>query len=193
MGSVATEVKEAELSLVRTEPEEAAWINNLAVVVSRMPVTCQREFEGISDVTRQIATTKKRIEEKFKPRREAAHRLWKDIVAWQKEYTDKLDAAREVCNQKIAAYWLEQKKLEKQAAAVADLPMVAPFVEKAEGVGVRLAPRAKIVNEAEVPDQFWKIDEVALNAFVRATKGQRPIPGVEIIWEPVVSAKSIPA
>lgn len=72
-----------------------------------------------------------------------------------------------------------------QAAAVqAQAIQVQTSVPKVEGIKeARLLYKARIVNPALVPDEYWMIDEAKINAYARATKGTVPLAGVEFYTE----------
>lgn len=74
-------------------------------------------------------------------------------------------------------------------AAPEPLPAVAPArAPKAKGVSTTSVWKWEVVNIEMVPRNFMMIDEKALNAYVRAKKGDTRVPGISIREEKRVAA-----
>lgn len=78
---------------------------------------------------------------------------------------------------------------DKTADAIISAPVVVEPVRMAAPVKTatvfQTRWKAKVVNPAMVPDEYWVIDEQKIGAVVRATKGAINIPGVSVFSERV--------
>jgi hypothetical protein len=68
---------------------------------------------------------------------------------------------------------------EQAAAVAAPVINLAPVVPKVEGVSVRKTWKARVVDETNVPREFLMVNEKALDAYAKATKGKIEVAGVE--------------
>lgn len=91
---------------------------------------------------------------------------------------------------------LEKEGKNEEAEAIIDEPVetLAVVIEdttpKVEGISkTRKAYKFRIVDEAKIPREFLRPDEVKIGQIVRATKGTLQIPGVEIFSEDVIAVK----
>lgn len=83
------------------------------------------------------------------------------------------------------------------AAMIEDMP-VAPVIQSAPaaaGISTRKAWKARIVDASAVPiyvngTEVRKIDESALNAIAKLTKGTAQVPGVEFYEESIITART---
>ncbi len=90
--------------------------------------------------------------------------------------------------EKLKTPELKEERLEAAAAVAAPVVEVAPVVERQKGEVTKKIWKARIVNPKEVPfPDWWKIDEKALDGFAKATKGAKPVPGVEFYEESQLS------
>lgn len=64
------------------------------------------------------------------------------------------------------------------------------YAPKTAGVSTRFEWRARVVDAEKVPRHFLIVDEKALNAFAKATKGKTPVAGVEFYEAPVISTRT---
>ncbi len=78
---------------------------------------------------------------------------------------------------------------DKTADAIISAPVVvapvAAYVAPKTATVLQTRWKARVVNPAMVPDEYWVIDEQKIGAVARATKGALTIPGVEIFSERV--------
>lgn len=74
----------------------------------------------------------------------------------------------------------EKAEALRQQAEVVEAPVVRVESRvEAKGSSIRKTWRAKVVDPSKVPDDWWIINQDALDTFARGTKGSMPIQGVE--------------
>ena len=74
-------------------------------------------------------------------------------------------------------------------AEVEVAPVILPeATPKVAGISKRKNWKARVVNAAQVPEEYKTVDLQKLNAVARATKGTLKIPGVEIYCEESIAA-----
>lgn len=125
--------------------------------------------------------------------------LNKQMTAWNIEQ-ERLRKEEEDRLRRIAEAKAEEEQL--QAAAEAEAsgnteeaeeiinepiyvapPVVEKSVPKVDGQAMTITWKWRLKNEAMIPRQYMKIDEVAINAAVRSLKDKTQIPGIEIYPE----------
>ncbi len=94
-----------------------------------------------------------------------------EAEAKAKEWADK-------GNEKKAEEWLD--KAENVIAPV------VPEIPKTEGISTRKDWDFEIINPNEVPRDFCIPDEKAIRAFIKATKGTKPIAGIKIFEKTII-------
>ncbi len=83
-----------------------------------------------------------------------------------------------------AAGKLEKAEVLREEAAMVVAPSVEPAnATKIEGVSKRTTWKARVVNEDLVPREYLVVNQAALDAVARSTKGKARIPGVEFYSE----------
>lgn len=103
---------------------------------------------------------------------------------------------RRVAAAEAAALAMEAEaagETEIAAEAVAMAAMEAATVSyapKTAGVSTRFEWRARVVDPMKVPRMFLVVDEKALAAYAKTTKGKYPVDGVEFYEAPVVASRS---
>lgn len=78
---------------------------------------------------------------------------------------------------------LREQRMEKAAQVIAPMIQVATAVPVISGQQVRKTWKAVVVNVDLVPREYMVVNEQALQAFARATKGAVKIPGVQFVEE----------
>jgi hypothetical protein len=78
---------------------------------------------------------------------------------------------------------LKEERLAQAQAIVAPVVEVAQIAPKVEGVSTRKTWKARVIDAGQVPREFMTVNETALNAYARATKGKMPVAGVEFYEE----------
>ena len=84
---------------------------------------------------------------------------------------------------------LKAERLEMADEVVAPVVTVAP-VEKVSGTAKSKIWKARVVDVSMVPREWMTVNESALNAFARSTKGVVPVAGVEFYAESNLSIRS---
>ncbi len=77
----------------------------------------------------------------------------------------------------------------KAAATAAVVPTVESKVEKIPGISTRTSWKFRIVKEADIPREYMIPDEVYIGQIVRAGKGKKQIPGIEIYSEDIIASR----
>lgn len=85
---------------------------------------------------------------------------------------------------------LKEQRLEQAAAIVAPVVSVASVTPVISGQSIRKTWTAKVVNSAIVPREWLSVNESALSAFAKATKGAVPVAGVEFVEVAGISSSS---
>lgn len=113
----------------------------------------------------------------------------------QKELEEKLRKEEE--EKRLAmAEALAKMGHEKEAEQILEQPVSIPQVKveaevpQVNGVSYRTDWDFEIVDESLIPRQFLMVNDKAIRAFVRATKGQQEIPGVRIFAKQVLVRKT---
>ena len=131
-----------------------------------------------------------------KARRTAKDRImkWEDAEEEKRKEAERIqqaEAQKKADDEALAAAAAaEQAGDTQEAEAIISTPVVAPTVvlpkttPKVAGHVRRMVPKFRIKNEAAVPRQFLKVDEVKVGGVVRSLKAAHGIPGVEFYEEP---------
>lgn len=162
-------------------------------------------------MTRPLDDAKKRIMDFFaKPLQflnDAEGLLKRSMLTYDREQERKRQEEEERLR---AAARAEQERLQKEAderaaalaaegkaeeaievaAAVPVIPLPTVQVErpKVAGISHRQNWKARVVDPMKVPRQFLMVDEKALNAYAKSTKGAVPVEGVEFYAEDILAA-----
>lgn len=156
---------------------------------------CADEAKALGPAQADEATCKRLMvtwdNEQERLRREEERR--RQEVARQEEETRRLNEAAALEAESLAT---GDSSLLDDAMAMLDSPVsvitapVEKTTPKVVGVSYRETWRFKIVNEAKVPREYLKVDEMKIGGIVRAMKGSTTIPGVEVYCEKTVAAGS---
>jgi len=154
----------------------------VATLKQNMAAFQRAEKEREERERREAEELRRRHEEERRAARIEADRLMREAEqAAQRAETpqDPLDAlAAEMEADALAeAANAAQERIEECA--------VTPFVQvnaaaKAAGVASATVYRWRIVDKAKIPQQFWTLNEKAIDAFVRVAKATTDIPGIEV-------------
>ena len=74
---------------------------------------------------------------------------------------------------------LREARMEQAAAVIAPMVQVASAIPPVQGQSIRKTWAARVVNVDLVPREYMVVNEQALTAFAKATKGAVKLPGVE--------------
>lgn len=80
-----------------------------------------------------------------------------------------------------------EELIERAVAVVPEAPATAPL--KASGIGFGEQWEFEIIDAAQVPREFCKVDEAKIGQYVRAMKVDAKITGVRVFSRPKVSAR----
>lgn len=156
------------------------------------------------EITRPLDEVKAKIMDKYRPvieALEAAYKLFdRGIVEYlneqeriRQEQQRKLEAEAEKKRQEAEAKAKEwaDKGNEKKAEEWLDkadnvIAPVVPETPKVEGITTRKDWDFEIVKPNEVPRDFCIPDEKAIRAFIKATKGTKPITGIKIFEKTII-------
>jgi hypothetical protein len=139
--------------------------------------TKRKERERIS----QEAARQRQIEEEARKRADEARRAAEAASAAERA---RLLKEAEAADRKAAAANVKaEQKQEEAAAAIPTTIEVATSTVKQAGESKSVTWKARVIDANLVPREWLIPDEMAINTFVRATKGLKQIPGVEIYPE----------
>jgi len=164
-------------------------------------------------LTRPIDDSKKRIMQMFAEPLDALNameiRIKGVILDYEEAVAEKRRAEQAEENARARAMELAQKKqliaaaekaigsgddeLAEKYLANAETLEVAPInvaAAKRSGVSTRKVHKWKVIDEAKIPDQFWILDEKAINALVKAQGEKCKIEGIEVFEETILSART---
>ncbi len=125
----------------------------------------------------RLAEQAREAERKAREKADADRRAAEEAAAAGRAAEAAKLAARADATEAKAAEKAEQ--LQERAATVV-APIIQREAPKVPGISPRVTYSFEIVDESQVPDAWWVIDAKAVGAFVKSTKGARPIPGIRI-------------
>lgn len=148
-------------------------------------VSKEKSYTDILDRVERIVKDKVLVYDhaEEKKRREEQQRL--QAIADRKAEQERQRLLKEA--EKLKTPELKEERLEAAAAVATPVVEVAPVIEKQKGEATRKIWKARVVDPDKVPKEWWIIDEKALDAFARATKGNKEVPGVQIYDESQLS------
>lgn len=111
-----------------------------------------------------------------------ARRLQAIADADARKTREKLEAQAERAEAKGRDERAEQLR-EQAATVIAPTVMVPVAAPKVDGLSTRKTWKARVVDANAVPREWLVVDEAALNAFARSTKGLKRVSGVEFYEE----------
>lgn len=199
--------------------------------VSAVEIRNDNEYAAAGELTRQVKTMQKNVNDYWEPMRVSTYEAYKSVTDHKKEMLTPLEKAEKILKSKMADYTMEQerkrreqeeamrrlaqaeteKKLneaieaekagdtEKAEAAMTEAEvmqsvavggMIPSQAPKAAGVSQSKTWAIKSIDASKVPVEIFgavlrPVDEKAVLALIKATKGTIQIPGVE--YEQTVS------
>lgn len=112
-------------------------------------------------------------------RRAEQQRLQAEADALAKKERERLE--REAA--KLKTPELKERRLATAAAVVAPVVQLAPASFSTQDASTRKTWKARVINTALVPREFMMVNESALAAFAKSTKGTTAVAGVEFYEE----------
>jgi len=100
---------------------------------------------------------------------------------------------REALEKKAASMKTEEKRqqyAEQAAAVVSPVVEVATITPEIKGQSIKKTWRCKVIDASLVPREWMLVNESALNAFARSTKGSVKVAGCEMVEESSLSSSS---
>ena len=85
---------------------------------------------------------------------------------------------------------LKEQRLEQAAAIIAPVVSVASVTPVISGQSIRKTWTARVTNAAIVPREWLTVNEAALKAFAKSTKGAVPVAGVQFFEESSLASSS---
>ncbi len=129
----------------------------------------------------QEAARQRQIEEEARAKAEAARRAAEEANAAERA---RLLREAEAAERKAAAAAVKvEAKVEQAASVTAPVVEVSTVTPKIEGSSVRKTWKARVTDIAQVPREYLIVNQQALDAFAKATKGSVKLPGVEFYEE----------
>ena len=127
---------------------------------------------------------------KFAAEEERKRREEEQRLAEEQRKTAEANALEEV-KRLEAAGERELAEIVLQNAAEEPAPVVVlpSSVPRQSGIAARKTYKFRVVNEALIPREYLKVNEVAIGAVVRAQKNLTKIPGIEVYAEDSVSVR----
>jgi len=201
-------VQEASALVVASDEDYAAAANFLKVVKGAQKKVTEYfgPMKAATHAAWKAVTTKEA--ETLKPLTQAEGTV-KNIMlkyhneqeAIRREEQRKLQAAadeaarkeRERLEKQAAKLKTPEKKealLEQAAAVSAPVIEVARELPKVAGQSVRKTWKARVTDIQQVPREWLVVNESALNAFAKSTKGAVKVPGVEFFEESTLASSS---
>lgn len=153
-----------------TTPEQAQWAADAINSVGKN----QRDQEAVrKEITAPILEAKRRIDALFKPAAAAQSAILDYLKGILKDY-------RQREHERQAAALAAASTPEETRAAVQVTP-AAPV-----GISERATWRGEVVDESQLPRDFWIIDQAKLDRTIKAARGQITIPGVRVITDMIL-------
>ena len=133
------------------------------------------------------------------PLKDAESRVKAKIGAF--DLAERKRLAEEEERRRVAAAEAAALAMEAEAAGEAEIAAEAvamaameaanvSYAPKTAGVSTRFEWRARVVDPMKVPRMFLVVDEKALAAYAKTTKGKFPVDGVEFYEAPIVGARA---
>lgn len=176
-------ITEAMKELSDFSIETASDLQTAAELLNDVVGRKTRINERLAEITKPMRQAEKSVRDLFRPVQDAME----EAETWLKGRIDSARKAIEARNRDL---------LEQSRAAVAngDLPLVAALTSELQppstpdGVQFRSRWTFEIVDESQVPREFLRVDEKAIRAAVKASKGKIEIPGVRVYEDTTVAA-----
>lgn len=156
--------------------------------VKAVPITSQAAVDwaakAIQELAAQHKAMKKECESVAKPLRDAARR----VSQWWKPGLTACNDAMNHLKKGIQIYRAEEAR--KAQAALAQCP-THEEVQRAQqailttpqGLAEREDWTWRVIDETQIPRQYWVLDQTAISKVVKAMKDKTQIPGIEAVRE----------
>lgn len=163
----------------------------------------RKEQEEAKRLVREAAERRAREEAEARQKEEAARKQQEAEEAQRRAEQARQEAEAWGTDEDLANAAQAEcaaKALQEEAKAVAEAETVIPEIPvpdvtvgapapKVEGVSTRKVWRWRLVDFAQVPDQYKALDETKVNGVVKALKDGAAIPGIEVYAEEVIAVR----
>jgi hypothetical protein len=164
----------------------------VVTAAARLEIRTDQEYQLAAEFAGYNKAALETIEEERVKQTKPMNEALKATNAFFKRAREPYDQALTMVKAKLAQYQEDccvREKLAIEAAKACDthdaILAVSATVNASAPVAGNVQSRTYyefvIEDESKVPDEFWAVDEKALGAFVRATKGAKVIPGVRVV------------
>ena len=173
--SLTAPIEESKKKIIALFKPPLDFLKRAEEAVKKAMVTWQTEQEKIRRAEEQrLAEIQRKEAEKLQA--QAA----KEAARAEKLKTDKARAAAQA----------QAEKLQAEAVAVTSIaPVVESNVEEVAGISTRKIWKFKILNVDDIPREYMIPDEKFIGQIVRASKGKKAIPGIEIYSEGIIASR----
>ena len=140
------------------------------------------------EITGPMRTAENRVRDLFRP----AKQFWADVEMLLKAKIASVRLLEERRNQEALAAAAEAHGAGDQEGTQEALAQVTT-VSDLQGISTQVKWKYEVVNAAEVPREYLKVDDAKLKAYCGKFKGDQkpnPIPGIKFIENVVVSART---
>lgn len=177
---------EPSVSLDRLSAESQEILDRL----SPLEITNKDDYTFAADLARDVKTQLALIEAERKRIAGPQYEAWKATNNLFSRVREKYEVAEKILKQKMGSFLAAEKARETallQEVANGDvtaLALAAEAAPTAQGVSERKVITFRVVDESQVPDNFWMLNEKAIGAAVRAGV---VVPGIETVVETTVA------
>lgn len=204
--SLSAEIEAKRVSLTKPLNESLKKLNEFFKALAARPIAAeaniknamlkfQREQEEIRRKEEaRLQEQARKEEERQRKIKEEQERAWREKEEAARKEAERLAAEGKAAEAEKARLEAEKAKskaeerAEQAASVFVPAPIVESQVQKVNGIKTRTEWKFRIVDPRQIPADFLIPDEKAIGAFIRATKGTRPIRGVEIYSEELMAA-----
>jgi hypothetical protein len=164
------------------EHAHKAWKNSLDEIDRR-----EEPFKKVQGIIKpKIIAYKIKIQEAIRKKEEKARAKIQAEKEKQEQLLKESEALENAGDYGRADEKLEEAVgLDEKVKASIEKMAKIPKAPETKGTVIRKIPRWKLINLAEVPRDYMRLDEVKVGTAVRASKGTVKIPGIEVYFESV--------
>lgn len=166
-------------------------INGYQIEQEKIRQAEQRRLQAIADEAARKEREKAEQEAAKQRAKEAEERAKAELARKQAEQATEAERKRllaeaEAADRKAAAAAVKaESKQDAADSVVASVVNVASTVEPVKGLAMRTVWKFRVVDAAIVPRDWLMVDEKALQGFATATKGGKPVAGIEFYSEQI--------
>lgn len=190
------EAREEEIKRAITAHKEEG--GDLLAMVEGFEINTAEDFEAISEILKDIKTQYKQIEKERKAVTDPLNAIIKKVNGWFRPAKDDFTKIEKAIKRKMSDYQLTQKQKQTEALEQAVEQGDVRFLQKAsslqmpkvQGISSRVVWKFEIEDESLLPREFLMPDERAIAEAVKEKEGDTKIPGVKVIKDVQIGARS---